>query len=327
MRGELLGAQRNVDSAKTNLAKAQADLSDVQRRMDAEHRKLADQQAAYERAQKEKKDALTLQKRELDLREQRIRVDSLQAELEAKKAALKIAEDAAKAEAAARAEAARIENEKKQKQADLDLENQKQDALRWQRFMDISMMIAYILLSIVGLILLVVLARLVISLGHRLADLLERLLNLFIRWRQSKIVPPDANGMYPTTIDQLSTVAPLVALAYHETRLLEAGKPNAPHTYTYAPHTASRTIPDEEKPQVTTQLLTVGKVGEGRPIIFGYSTNGAPIVGTFKDLLSVAIVGKSGSGKTSLQRLLACQVVMSNAARVDRARFAPQSSV
>jgi len=57
-------------------------------------------------------------------------------------------------------------------------------------------------------------------------------------------------------------------------------------------------------------LLRLGMVGPGRPMVLGYTPDGAPLTGSLRDLYSVAIAGKPGSGKSNSEAFLAAQTIV-----------------
>lgn len=109
-----------------------------------------------------------------------------------------------------------------------------------------------------------------------------------------------------------------------------------PHTLTYSPHTsqaAPRAADVAHEAQASAlaalgapvaaepvsapsfaELLTVGQVGKGNPLLLGVDlTSGEPVHGSWLDLYSTAVAGLPGQGKTTSQRFLAAQSALHGA--------------
>jgi hypothetical protein len=59
------------------------------------------------------------------------------------------------------------------------------------------------------------------------------------------------------------------------------------------------------------ELIEDGKIGPGKPLIFGYTQEGYPHKGTWEDLFSAAMAGQSGSGKTYSERYIIASSLLS----------------
>jgi hypothetical protein len=138
-----------------------------------------------------------------------------------------------------------------------------------------------------------------------------------------KPVKADENGLYPLLHAQLIETAPQAALAFHQAKQIAAGQQPTPQTVstTYAPHVVYR--PQNELPPPSApsqviqvpafaQLLASGAIGQGQPLLLGYTETGA-LTGGWRDLCSSAVAGISGSGKTTTLRFLASQSAMHGA--------------
>jgi hypothetical protein len=61
-------------------------------------------------------------------------------------------------------------------------------------------------------------------------------------------------------------------------------------------------------------MLTAGTIASGKPLVFGYRSDGSPKTGTWQDIFSGAIGGQSGYGKTATLRSLIAQSALQGVA-------------
>lgn len=135
---------------------------------------------------------------------------------------------------------------------------------------------------------------------------------------------PDQRGQLPISAEHLDTLAPAALAAAHAADLIRAERSGAvPHTVTYAPRgstsAAHSPTPDAELgapvvPLTMAHLLARGLVAPGAPLIFGtHMQTGALVTGALGDLVSCAVAGLSGSGKTVTSAALLAQAALHGA--------------
>ena len=107
-----------------------------------------------------------------------------------------------------------------------------------------------------------------------------------------------------------------------EARVIAAGTPMLPQTLTFAPHHVVKNERPPDLPELLPEarpvpsfgeLLSRGELGPGRPVVLGYLADGTPVTGGIGALVSAAIAGTSGSGKTTTTRFLASQLALKDA--------------
>lgn len=155
---------------------------------------------------------------------------------------------------------------------------------------------------------------------------------VFFSRRRAALVYPDARGLLPADYDRLRAGAydghALAALGgYHSAQIEAAQHPPLPVSvtkYTDARRFAydgppPRVIGSPEPPALPApavavptfaQLLAGGTVGEGRPLVLGYSADGAPLTGSLRDLYSTAVAGLPGAGKSNTEAFLVAQTTL-----------------
>ena len=147
--------------------------------------------------------------------------------------------------------------------------------------------------------------------------------------RRRALVAPDGAGLVPlprgfVESDPRAAVALLseYASTRGEARIAAARTPMLPQTLTYAPHYSARNDrPPEEPPALAEarpvpsfgELLSRGELGQGRPVVLGYLPSGEPVTGGIEAMVSTAIAGVSGSGKTTTLRFLTAQLALKGA--------------
>lgn len=137
---------------------------------------------------------------------------------------------------------------------------------------------------------------------------------------------PDQRGRLPVSAEHLDTLAPAALAAAHAAELLRAERSGAvPHTVTYAPRgstsAAHAAAPDAETGArapvavpTMAQLIARGHIAPGAPLIFGTDLRSGDLVtGALGDLVSCAVAGLSGSGKTVTAAALLAQATLHGA--------------
>jgi hypothetical protein len=149
------------------------------------------------------------------------------------------------------------------------------------------------------------------------------------RRRKRGLLQPDMNGLYPIDTSVLSTeiaqqVTVMLASGAMQTAVERARvSGQAPHTLTYSPRIAgdraaqpapllledSQSAPGLPTAPSFSQILASGWRPSSQQMLLGYGQSG-PIHGGIESLLSTAIAGRPGQGKTTALRFIYAQTIM-----------------
>jgi hypothetical protein len=147
------------------------------------------------------------------------------------------------------------------------------------------------------------------------------LLVLVGRWAWLRLRLVRVDGA-PVDLARLDDLTPAVLATYGQARVLDAQRPNVPHSLTYSPRWSNRQEGGAlalEEGEVHTaalaapsfaELLSNGTIAPGAPLVLGWSAEGA-VTGGFRALLSTGLGGLQGSGKTTTAAALLSQAALS----------------
>lgn len=161
-------------------------------------------------------------------------------------------------------------------------------------------------------------ARIAKMLGMYALDLQERRVQVRRMALDAKMMILTPQQM-PVSRQWIEQDMPPAATAQLYRDMLDSVKGHAPALHTYAPHSrydnrneAAQLEEKEAPPFVVptfSEMWLRGLLREGE-MCFGYTDDGKPIYGTWKDMFHVALCGKSGSGKTTTLRFLVAQAAI-----------------
>ena len=160
-----------------------------------------------------------------------------------------------------------------------------------------------------------------VSLQGQLASVQSQLADVQRKITIERLVPADANGLFPLTVDALNnhlTQAANLQIAYR----FQESKDNVLQSLTYSPRSSNTNMGADVLPVALSsdnptfwQLVEQNKLPKDK-MLLGFDENNEQVTATWNALRSTLIGGKSGTGKSTALRLMLAQAALQDSSFV-----------